>query len=419
MELTDYKPAAFWLDQFNRQPEDRELAAHMLKEFRYISNVDLASDLTILLERNIPRLEMAALYVERELQTTRRRKPAKMYKEIKVTVPGRRKKALRAKGAAQPVVRSLTNNQQQVGSEGVIAQQLTQLCKKHRRRFLLHPSAEMIRSKRARHLVIVTDFVGSGNRIYRMLNSLWQVRSVRSWHSLQFIRVWVVCYSGSPAGLSYVKKHPSRPKVLHVLPCPTLESIFDTQSSNSLKDLCCRYGKFHKRPLGYDDVGALIAFEHGCPNNSPAVFIETSSSHKSPWQPLFEKCSTIQLARAANHEVKRVETLVLETLRYPNIATSPSFIKASCERRNVILLLAALSQRHRHFCELVGILQMPLWELSAAFNQATELDLVDSHNRLTNAGRQELRKLVLENVLQPMALQPKSNYYPTMLRAPC
>ena len=69
MNITDYKPAILWLDQFSH-PEDRNLAAQMLDRLRYVSNVDLASDIALQLERVIPRGEKAALYIERELQTT-------------------------------------------------------------------------------------------------------------------------------------------------------------------------------------------------------------------------------------------------------------------------------------------------------------------------------------------------------------
>lgn len=417
MQLTDYKLAALWLDQFNNRPEDRNLAEQLIAEFRYVSNVDLASDLSILLERELHRGEYSALYVERELQITRSGRPAKMYREAKVRRLRGRKKALRATGAAQAVVKSPTNIQQQVGSEGVIAQQLTQLCRSHPGRFLLHPSAEQIRSKKVRHMVIVTDFLGTGNRIQRMLDSLWQVRSVRSWFSGKFIRIWVVCYSSTPDGLANVQNHPSRPRVVQVLPCPTIENAFDDQQAVALKNLCCQYGQFHNRPLGYGDVGALIAFEHGCPNNAPAIFIETSSSHKAPWQPLFEKRSTIQLGRAASRSPDHIETLALETLAYPDIAASAAYRDASLGRRNIILLMAAISRRHRHICELVGISRMPLWELSDALSQAIELGLMDSHRRLTAAGWRELRAIAL--ISTTVASLPKNYYYPTVLRSPC
>jgi len=419
MQLSDYKPAGLWLDQFNRQMGDRKLAEQMLDKFRYVSNVDLASDIAILLEKNIPRLEKAALYVEREMPTTRSKKPMKMYREDKVLRSGSRKKAFRATGAARAVVRSPTNRQQQVGSEGVIAQQLTQLCAKSRRRFLLHPSAEEIRAVGVRHIVIVTDFVGSGTRVHRMLESLWQVRSVRSWRSGKFVRMWVMSYSGTEMGLSHVQKHRSRPNVRHVLPCPTLDNSFGDHDSAALKDLCRLYGQFHARPLGYGEVGALIAFEHSCPNNVPAVFIESSASHKAPWEPMFEKRSTTQLAQAINRAPAQIGNLALETLGYLTIANAQAYISASHKKRNIILLLAAFARRHRDTCELVGITRMPLWELSLALSQATELGLVDAQRRLSVSGRKELRKLELQGEAQLVAQPQKSYYHPTVLRVPC
>ena len=250
-----------------------------------------------------------------------------------------------------------------------------------------------------------------------MLSSLWQVRSVRSWHSGKFIRTLVVCYSGTQSSFTNVQNHPSRPTVVQVLPCPTLDNAFDSQNAAAIKDLCNRYGQFHDRPLGYANVGALIAFEHSCPNNVPAVFIEESVSHTAPWQPMFEKRSTIKFARAASRASKQLNTLSLETLQYPAIATAPAYRKARTKKRNVILLLAALSRRRRHTCDLVSILSMSLWELSDALSEATELGLVDTHRRLTKAGLQQIRTLELQG--SAVAPSPKNYYYPSVLRAPC
>lgn len=417
MNITDYRPATLWLDQF-RRPEDRNLAAQMLERLRYISNVDLASDIALQLEQVIPRGKKAGLYIERELQTTRSKKPIKMYKEEKLKIAGRRRRGLRAVGAALAAVRSPTNVRQQVGSEGVIAQQLTQLCARHRGRFLLQPSAEEIRAARVRHLVIVTDFIGSGNRVTRMLESLWQVRTIRSWNSGRFIRTGVLCYSGTPDGLNAVQRHRSNPSVTKVMLCPTITNAFSAQISADIINLCNRYGQFHKIPLGYGHVGALIAFEHGCPNNAPAILIETSNSHSAPWQPLFEKRSAGEVARAASIAPKEVVTLPLETLQYAAIAVSSGYKDSGLERRNIILLLAALSRRHRCISELVAILQMPLWQLANAIEQAESLGLIDQQKRLTAIGRQELRALAHEDA-QALASSPRTNYYPTVLRVPC
>jgi hypothetical protein len=417
VNITDYRPAVFWLNQFSL-PEDRSLAAKMLDRLRYVSSVDLASDIALQLEREIPRGEKAALYIERELQTVRNKKPIKMYKEKKLKITGRRRRGLRAVGAALAAVRSPTSRRQQVGSEGVIAQQLTQLCAKSHGRFLLQPSAEEIRAARVRHMVIVTDFIGSGNRVIRMLESLWQVRSIRSWHSGRFIRMRVLCYSGTPVGLNAVKRHRSNPSVALVMPCPTITNAFSAELSADIVDLCNRRGQFHKYPLGFGRVGALIAFEHGCPNNAPAILIEASNSHSAPWQPLFEKRSAGEIARLASTAPEAVVTLPLETLRYPTIAVASGYKDSRLERRNIILLLAALSRRHRCINELVGILQMPLWQLANAIDQAKSLGLIDQQERLTAIGRQELRVLARDDA-QALASSPRTNYYPSVLRAPC
>lgn len=416
MNITDYRPATLWLDQFSR-PEDRNLAAQMLDQLRYVPNVDLVSDIALRLEQVIPHGEKAALYIERELQTTRNKKPIKMYKEEKLRITGRRRRGLRAVGAALAAVRSPTNIRQQIGSEGVIAQQLTQLCARHRKRYLLQPSADEIRAKKVRHLVIVTDFIGSGNRVARMLDSLWQVRTIRSWHSGRFIRTGVLCYSGTPDGLHTVQRHRSNPSVSMVMPCPTITNAFSAQVSADIIDLCNRYGQFHINPLGYGHVGALIGFEHGCPNNAPAILIEASNSHSAPWQPLFEKRSAGEVARAASVAPEEVVTLPLETLQYPAIAVASGYKDSGLERRNIILLLAALSRRHR--CnELVGILQLPLWQLAKAIENAETLGLIDPQQRLTSIGRQELRALNREEA-QVLASSPRTNYYPSVLRVPC
>lgn len=138
----------------------------------------------------------------------------------------------------------------------------------------------------------------------------------------------------------------------------------------------------------------------------------------APWQPLFEKRATVQLARAASRTPEQVKILALETLKYPAIATAPAYLNAKREKRNVFLLLAALSRRHRQTSELVSVLRMPLWELSDALSQATALGLVDMHRRLTKAGLQQIRKLVLKGGTS-VAPSPKTHYYPSVLRAPC
>lgn len=54
--------------------------------------------------------------------------------------------------------------------------------------------------------------------------------------------------------------------------CPTLFNSFD-EDLNEMVELCEEYGAHSKNPLGWKDTGALLAFEHGAPNNMPAIFV--------------------------------------------------------------------------------------------------------------------------------------------------
>ena len=92
--------------------------------------------------------------------------------------------------------------------------------------FLLQPSADEIRRKAVRHLVVVTDFIASGDRACKMLDSLWRLSTVRSWKSGKFIRLTVMAFTGTSAGIAAVKRHSSRPDVQIVMDCPTIGTSF-------------------------------------------------------------------------------------------------------------------------------------------------------------------------------------------------
>ncbi len=418
MQLTDHPPVSLWLEQFGRDTNDRSLVELMISEFRYVTNIDLKNDITALLLNKIPQDQIAAIYVERELQTTRNRNPVKMYREVKVSKSGSRKKALRAQGAALPVVRSIRNDRQNVGSEEVLANQLTQLCAQNSRRFILQPSAEKVRSLRVRHVVVVTDFIGSGNRIFRMLDSLWRVRSIKSWHSRKLVKFWVFCYSGTNSGILKVNRHKTKPRTELILPCPTLQDSFELDESRKLQKLCITYAPSDKSPLGYAECGALISFEHGCPNNLPAIFIEKSSSLRRPWQPLFENRSATVLTKVENSIKLQEKSVALEALSFPNIIFAPSYLRFSSDRKSVTVLLATLARGHRHINELVSESRMSLGEIIQAQATSAKLGLIDANLRLTPAGFRELQKLNRSTKSNLNIVLPKINYYPSMLRAP-
>ena len=98
----------------------------------------------------------------------------------------------------------------QVGSEGLIASLITQLCRERRDQFLNHPGPDSIRRKKLRAFFLITDFIGSGERVCDYLTAAWRVASVKSWSSFHLLRFEVIAYSATDKG-SAPRQSPSKP----------------------------------------------------------------------------------------------------------------------------------------------------------------------------------------------------------------
>ncbi|WP_143502159.1 hypothetical protein [Pseudomonas sp. Irchel 3E13] len=406
-----------WLQQFNKTPEDFALATHMLKSLLYIDHFYLKTLLANVILGQLVSEGPCALFIERELPRTKSTRPPAMYKEEKILRSGFRKRRLRATGAAQQVVLSLRYNRQDVGSEGVIAQMMSSLCKRHSDDLLLQPSADEIRKCKVRKVVIVTDFIGSGERVNRMLGSLWRVRSVRSWASYGRIEMCVVAASGTDKGVACVRRHPCRPTVLLGESCPTLQKSFSPDVSLALIDLCKRYGSFDKKPLGHGDVGALIAFEHSAPNNMPAIFTRENKSRVNLWKPLFpDRRTEVLWTRGQYREEEIIEAFGLLGLQ--RITETKAYGKIGWNWRQALLVTAAIYKSRRTVVDLIALTNMPVAVLFDALHNAQELGWITLNRRMTDTGRCLITRFSETMVLQVVTATAPDAYYPSQLRAP-
>jgi hypothetical protein len=406
-----------WLQQFNKSSEDLALATHMLKSLLYIDHSYLKILLTNVIIGQLVTEGPCALFIERELPRTKSTRPPAMYKEEKLLKPGVRKRRLRAVGAAQQVVQSLRYNRQDVGSEAVIAQLMSSLCKRHSDDLLLQPSADEIRKCKVRKVVIVTDFIGSGERVNRMLSSLWRVRSVRSWASLRLIKICVVGASGTDKGVASVRRHPCRPTVLLGEPCPTLQKSFSHDVSLAFVDLCERYGSFDKKPLGHGDTGALIAFEHSAPNNLPAVFTREHKSRANPWKPLFPDRRTEVLWKRAQYREEEIRE-AFSLLGLQTITETKAYGRIGWRWKQALLVTAAIYKRRRTVVDLIALTNMPVAMLYDALRTAQELGWITLNHRMTDTGRYWVTRWSESKVVQVVAVAAPVAYYPSQLRAP-
>jgi hypothetical protein len=239
----------------------------------------------------------------------------------------------------------------------------------------------MLRRRKVGPIVIVADFIGSGQRVWEMLEAFRVVASVRSWRSYHLIDFYVVAYSGTEEGLRHVRSSRLRPKVLTVTGCPTIDTAFRKLARDAVRQLCRTYPPNHNKPLGYGWTGALIAFEHGVPNNVPPIL----HSGWGKWAPLFQRRSTIG---------------------------------AKGQFPTTMLVLAAIDAGARSHAQISAHSRIKL-ETVREITEFTEIARWTTRKfSLSTLGKSELQRLRRRRARNPVLPKPdKPFYYPTQLRA--
>jgi hypothetical protein len=399
-----------WLAQF--ELEDQPIAARMLSEVLIVDANELVAGLRALILGIAEKaLGPLALYTERHIRrqhgipdrlfTESRRSPRRAFGNGPAPVP-----------AGRPYAR-------ETGSEGLIATLITGLVRSKPDLFLDHPGPDQIRSRKVRQYVVVTDFIGSGHRARDNLEAAWKVASFKSWHSYGLLRFTVAAYSGTSQGVRLAEAHRSRPSIQLRRGCPTVNEL-ESPMRGKVLDLCSRYGPKPKSDdwtaLGYGGSGALIAFDHGMPNNAPLMFhIKTRR-----WVPLFPSRSASLLTEAKRTSARADEIdRALKRLREKRLASAHRFVGMLEYDQERILLLTALKRRPRTPLALSARTGLTLAEVQALIRQAQEHGHVDARLRLTPAAFETLHYLKTVDSSRPSL--PETNeapYCPLSLRSP-
>ncbi|CAM5208205.1 hypothetical protein OURE66S_03576 [Oligella ureolytica] len=228
--LIDSERGQSWLAQFPMG--DSSLAKELLDSFLLVSRDDFNDHLRkLILDRAASVDGVVALYAEREIRH-HLGVPNKLFKEA-------RRKIRRAEGSAgPPAIKPIKAYDPSVGSEGIVARLITDLCREFPKKFSNHPGPEQIRRKKVRAFWVVTDLVGSGRRTYAYLQAAWLVRSVRSWWSGHFLEFAVIAYASTEQGEQLLRSHSCRPNVFHVTLCPTIRNSFSERKMQIMRRLC-------------------------------------------------------------------------------------------------------------------------------------------------------------------------------------
>lgn len=399
-----------WLSQFD--PLEQPTAQAMLEAMLLVSRDEFAERLQALVRHRIDAEPgCVGLYVEREVRV-RNGVPHRLFKQP-------RRSPRRATGKGPDPVTPTRPYDLDVGSEGIVAQLLTEICRASGGKAVMQPGPNAIRRKKIRRFFLVTDLIGSGKRSWLYLEAAWRVASVRSWWSRQASKGMsfeVVTYTGTEAGLKRVRCHPSSPHVSQVTGCPTIANSFDFATRNEVTQLCQNRNPDKSFPaLGFDDAGALVAFAHGAPNNCPACLFKKGGG----WQPLFPARVT-QCARTSFTSENHAEELQARLIQMGQSRLAHPSLKAVVpSKRALLLVMAALSRPPRSVEAVSRKTRLTLLEVEAQIAAGVKLGWIDGQNRVTDAGHAELASVrtALGGVPAVPAI-PQTPYYPNSLRAP-
>lgn len=419
--LSELQPAIDWLNQMNEI--DRPIASRWLDDLTLADSQAFKDNLQRLVQERVRQIagnNPIALYVERELA---QRKGLSQYafwqKNTKNPISG--KKSMRSYGPAVKfkLLASQRTTRPEAGSEAIIANLMTGLQRAHRKQYILNAGPDEFRSRKIRTVFVVTDFVGTGDRIWKFLNAFWRMPTVKSWRSTGLIKFHVIAYSATAVGAAYARSHPIQPEVHWFAPCPTIRTMYTEFDAKKIEEILVRYDPVGSDPiesLGYGGQGAMLVFSHGCPNNAPRLLYKMSRS----WNPLFVgRSNTLPAFNKPETWEKRKRTFAL--LRSGSRSTALSTAAWSGDGHDRLIVLAALRAGHRFRERIAEVTGLDLWRVDAAVHSLKELGWVAPHGTLTSEGLSNLQfagPFELQKTGSSDARSIDRMYYPKLLRGP-
>lgn len=401
-----------WLEQFS--DVDKALATELLDSLVWVSDREFKDKISSKIERVANKYNgPVAMYLEREI-----RKNAygvqRFYKQ--------KKSPRRAHGAALQPIESTKRYNDEVGSEGVVGNIATSIRRSNRNKYLFHPTAEDVRKKKVRAFILLTDTIGSGEQISKCLDSLWKVASVKSWKSSRHVKFCIVSYAITSSAQSLLEKHKTNPSLEYIIPCPTIDNQFeDDRKRERIIDLCKTYGKKASKSikvpaLGFSQTGALIAYGHGIPNNSPVIFYKSSTQ----WSPIFPARVTNSLARELNPGERKVDhKVLLDRWNKRKLAASKWINSGNTDAKNLVTIMASLHRPPRSEVAISARTQLDVDYVEKLLDIAQFHEWVSGSNRLTDEGKLLLKKLERDEKPREIVFKDSNQlYFPSTLRVP-
>ncbi|RWP42957.1 MAG: hypothetical protein EOR04_10325 [Mesorhizobium sp.] len=322
------------------------------------------------------------------------------------------KRTERSTGPSRVVPVAPRRGSSRVGSEGPTANAIAQVIKGRPKSFTSHPGPDVIRKTGVGVICIVTDFIGSGTRINKMLDLFWKSPSVRSWWRLGWISFAIVTACGTRRGIQEVQRHRVKPEVVSEFMVPAVGD-FEADLVARWTDIMTRYGPpgaTAEDRSGYKGSAALVAFTYGLPNNTPLIVHGSGGG----WRALYQG-SIPSDSRRAFHPLTDDE-------RAGNAIERAGFdldLSIGTDLATMLLVLSQIRGKWRQgaeeeISERTGLAPD---QVRTAIARAQAEALVVSDGHLTEAGQTAIKALRIP-WRRPDIPTDENPYYPWELRDP-
>jgi hypothetical protein len=283
-----------------------------------------------------------------------------------------------------------------IGSEGRVAGLLRNMARSDPTKFLNHPTVHEMRDAKCKGILVADDLIGSGERTAEFLHSIWQDRTIRSWRSFGYLKHFLaVAYAGTPTGIRVVEKTRCKPRVEIDRESPTFDKLpWTPDLREQVADLCRKYASCTSEPraaLGYRRTMAAIVFEHGCPDNVPAI-LWASRENGHRWHGLFPGRTVPPAEKSAfpANISQQSPSELLHDAGQARLARADLFSKRNRPDTNTLMVLALVAKRVRETGPLSFATGLSNHECARLLEKCIASDFLTNTLRLTATGRAEL-----------------------------
>ncbi|MFG2800283.1 phosphoribosyltransferase-like protein [Streptomyces pseudovenezuelae] len=387
-----------WLANF--RPDDALLAQQVLDSLHFFSSTTFRQGLTELLHSVLtstgPSDQPAALY---SVHSSR---------ESSTMFMGDREPLVPRTGGSELIVQNIVRATELAFDNAVVSRGTSSL--------------ELLKGRRVRRLVFVSDYAGSGDESLGYVRSWLRNPTVRSWRSLKLVQIHLVLFAASPTALKRLNGSPYYDGV-HVLHCGMDFSAADWDQSerDRIREVCSTYAHSKGGAHGWGGSEGLVVFEHTIPNNLPMIVRQTKGPPPyGTWEPFFRNRTAprelMQLLADYRPDFDRLRQL--RSVRQSRLAAASQL--RTMERpvlEQIIDVLAHIAGRRRNPAQLAVALGMSVPGAVEITARACRLGLLDEQVRLTDAGWHELRRAKATPRRVASGLQGSTDpYYPRQLK---